>query len=218
MTVMSAVMYGAFSYIEDGNTSLEIVLWTAGAVLVLIILAAASAYASHRWTIEATGIRVEEKPKVPFLGLSRTRTVAFTDIAALRHIESALDVVIEIATRDGKAYRLMAQSVAAQDLRSFAADLTAAAANAGRALPSMTEELSFWNRPEGLFMIVVMQVVTIAIAAATAWALFDGGLNPTARVGEFAGIAIALPFGVAYLLYKSLTRRWRVLKLLAKND
>ena len=55
---------------------------------------------------------------------------------------------------------------------------------------------------------------TLAFAGATAWALFGGGLG-TSRNGYYAVFVLALPFGVVYLLYKSLTRRRRVLRLLA---
>ena len=62
-----------------------------------------------------------------------------------------------------------------------------------------------------------MLIFTLLFAGATAWALFGGGLG-TSRNGYYAVLVLALPFGVVYLLYKSLTRRWRVLKLLSKNS
>jgi hypothetical protein len=215
VAAMIAAIVAAVSFVEDGNTSLAIVLYTVGAVLVLIILTAISAFATHRWTIEPAGVRVEEKPKVPFMGLSRRRTLAFADIAALRHLESGFDSVIEIAARDGAVYQLMANGAAVPELQAFAAQIAAAFTAAGRTPPAMTEGLSFWNRPIGLLMIVVMLILSLLIAGAAAWALLDGGLN-SSRSSQFAGVAIALPFGAGYLLYKSLARRWRVLELLSK--
>ncbi len=211
---MFAAIAAAFSYFEDGNTILSVILCAMGAIVVLIILAAVSGYATHRWTIESAGVRIEEKPKVPFIGLPRKRTLAFADIAALRHIESGLDIVIEIAARDGNAYRVMAHGAGVPDLQAFAAQVASASAAAGHTPPAMTEGLSLWNRPAGFVVLVVMLMFTLLFAGATAWALFDGGLG-TSRNANYAGLVLLLPFGVVYLLYKSLTRRWRVLKLLA---
>ena len=81
------------------------------------------------------------------MGLSRKRTIAFADIAALRHIESGLDIVIEIATRDGNAYRVMAHGAGVPDLQAFAAQIASASATAGHTPLAMTEGMSFWNRP-----------------------------------------------------------------------
>ena len=51
-----------------------------------------------------------------------------------------------------------------------------------------------------------------AVGAGSLFALFGGGLIMRGRNGEALAIVVLLPFGAAYLLYKSLTRRWRVLK------
>jgi hypothetical protein len=211
---MIAAIAAAANFIEDGNTSLSVMLYALGTVVVLIIIVAVSGYATHRWTIEPAGIRIEEKPKVPFMGLSRRRTLAFADIAALRHTESALDIIIEIAARDGAVYRLMANGAASQDLQAFAGAIAQASAKAGHTPPAMTEGLSFWNRVPGLILLTVMLIFALAIAVAAAWALFDGGASTT-RSAEYAVLAILLPFGAGYLLYKSITRRWRVLQLLS---
>jgi hypothetical protein len=212
-----ASVYASIALIEDNNTTLEVFLYAAGAILVLVILAAVAGFATHRWTIEPTGIRVEEKPKVPFLGITRKRTIAFADIAALRRLESALDIVIEIATRDGNVYRVMAKGEYLPALDAFAEQIRSAAESVGHKPLPMTEGLSFWNRPAGFVVLAVLLIFALLIAFATGWALLDGGLAQS-RSGYFAAIALALPFGAIYLIYKSLTRRWRVLKLLAKNQ
>jgi hypothetical protein len=217
LVVMIATIAAALTFIEDGNTSLSVVLYAVGGVVVLLALIMASAYATHRWAIEPAGIRIEEKPKIPFLGLTRRRLIAFADIVALRNVESGFDRVIEIATRDGNAYRVMANGTAVEGLQTFAAQIATASTAAGHTPLAMTEGLSFWNRPAGLALIVVMLIFTTIFAAAALFALFDGGLNVRARSGEMLAIAILLPFGAAYLLYRSLTRRWRVLKLLANK-
>lgn len=212
-----AGMGAAIAFIEDGNTMTAVILCLVGGILVTIGVVVASAYAKHRWTLEANGVRIEESPKVPYMGLTRRRQIAFADIAAFRNIESGFDTVLEIATRDGNAYRIMAQAAVAAELQAFAEQVSSAAANVGHTPLAMTEGLSFWNRPAGLVVIVMMLIFTTAFAAAALLALFDGGLEIRARSGEMLAIVVLLPFGAAYLLYKSLTRRWRVLKLLAKT-
>lgn len=211
-----ASAYASLTFIEDGNTALEVFLYAGGTIFVLIVLAAVAAFAKHRWTIEPTGIRIEEKPNVPFLGITRKRTIAFADIAALRRLESALDTVIEIATRDGNVYRVMAKGEYLPALETFAEQVATAAERVGHKPLPMTEGLSFWNRPAGFVVLAVLLIFALLIAVATGWALIGGGLAQS-RSGFFAVIALALPFGAIYLIYKSLTRRWRVLKLLAKN-
>ncbi len=211
-----ASSYASLAFIEDGNTSLEVFLYAGGTIFALIILAALAGFATHRWTLEPAGIRIEEKPKVPFLGITRKRTIAFADIAALRRLESALDIVIEIATRDGNVYRVMAKNEFVPALEAFAAQLRTAAESVGHKPLPMTEGLSFWNRPAGFVVLTVLLIFATLIAGATGWALLDGGLAQS-RSGFFAILALALPFGAIYLIYKSLTRRRRVLKLLAKT-
>jgi len=215
VVAMFAGIAAAIAFVGDGNTILTIILCLVGAIIVTVVAVMASAYAKHRWTIEPGGVRIEETPKVPFMGPTRRRLIAFADIAALRNVESGLDSVIEIATRDGNAYRVMAHGAEVPALQAFATQVAGAAASIGHTPLAMTEGLSFWNRPAGLVVIVVLLILTTALAAAALFALFDGGLEIRARSGEFLAIAVLLPFGVAYLLYKSLTRRWRVLKLLA---
>jgi membrane protein YdbS with pleckstrin-like domain len=211
-----ASVYASIAFIEDGNTGLQVFLYAAGTIFVLVILAAVAGFATHRWTIEPTGIRIEEKPKDPFLGIARRRTIAFADIAALRHVESALDTVIEIATRDGNAYRVMAKGEFVPALKAFAEQIATAAESVGHKPLPMTEGLSFWNRPAGFVVLAVLLIFALLIAFATGWALLGGGLAQS-RSAFFAVVALFLPFGVIYLLYKSLTRRWRVLKLLSNK-
>jgi hypothetical protein len=216
-------MFGAIAlavtFIDDGNVVLPVILWSIGLVLVGILFVLAAAFRVHRWTIETTGIRIEERQKVPLTGFPRRAVVAFADIAELRNLESGFDGVIELVARDGNVYRLMRHAAMARakvpealpDLQGFAASLSQAIAAAGRSPVPLTEALSFWNRGAGLAVIVAFLIFSIAIAAATLWALLGGGLPYRPRIGEAIAIFLALPFGVGYLLHKSLKRRRRVL-------
>ena len=217
-------MFGAIAlaviFIEDGNDLLPVILGSVGLVLAGILFVFAAAFRVHRWTIEAAGLRIEERQKIPLTGFPRRAFVAFADIAALRNLESGFDGVIEIVARDGNVYRLMRPSPmsarakeaeALPDLQVFAASLSQAIAAAGASPVPVTEGLSFWNRGAGLSTIAGFMALSILLAAATLWALLDGGLPYRPRGGEAIAIFLALPFGVGYLLHKSLKRRRRVL-------
>ncbi|MDZ4736737.1 MAG: hypothetical protein SGJ07_10365, partial [Rhodospirillaceae bacterium] len=154
-------MFGAIAlavaFIDDGNVVLPVILWSIGLVVVGILFVLAAAFRVHRWTIEASGIRIEERQKVPMTGFARQAIVAFADIAELRNLESGFDGVIELVARDGNVYRLMRHADLARakvpesqpDLQAFAASLSQAIAAAGWAPVPLTEALSFWNRGAG---------------------------------------------------------------------
>ena len=214
-------VYVSLRFIEDGNTALDVMMWALGAVFALFVAAAVSALRVHRWTIEADGVRIEERPQVPFAGLRRRALVAFPDIAALRNVESSVDFLIELAARDGRQFRLFqirrpmppgaGPALELQSVEAFADAIRAAAARAGHPLPSRTEGLSFWNRPPGLCLIAVLFALSLAFAGMTAWALLGGGLEVRPRGSEMAAIALVLPVGVGYWLYRALKRRRAVL-------
>ena len=57
-----------------------------------------------------------------------------------------------------------------------------------------------------------MLLVSLPIVAATAFALFDGGIKPgQPRGGQAIAIFLLLPVGAGYLMVKSLRRRRAVL-------
>lgn len=215
---MVAVIAFAIVFIEDGNEALPVMLSAIGGLVVGVIVLFLMIVRVHRWTIEPNGLRIEEWAKV--MGPRRSVFVAFADIAALRNLESNFDDVIELLTRDGKLYRLMRQrsplvkSVvleAQPALQPFGAALSAAIAVSGAKPVPLTEGLSFWNRASGIALILVLLVISIALAMMTLWALFDGGLEYRTRLGEVVFMFLALPFGCVYLLRKALKRRRRVL-------
>ena len=208
----------AVMFIEDGNDALPVILSAIGAMIVGIVVLLLFLPRVHRWTIEEKGVRIEERAKV--MGPRRGAFVAFADIATLRNLESGFDGVIEMVTRNSAIYRLMRPRSplirskaleALPDLQAFGTVLTQAIAASGAKPVAMTEGLSFWNRGGGLTVIVGLLIFTTALAGITLWALFDGDLEYRARQGEAIAIFVALPFGVAYMLHKSLKRRRRVL-------
>lgn len=196
------------------------VLGLTGAVVAAALVILLTVFRVHRWTIEAGGVRISERPKVPLMGWGRRASVPFADIIGVRHVESGFDRMLEIVTADGRRFRLpqrmvapdarsLAQPDTAANLDGFAASLHAAARQAGRELPR-SEGLSFWNTLPGIAFIVGLFVIACAIAAAVAWALLDG-MTTTTRSGYAAGIALVLPVGAGWLLLKTIRRRRLVL-------
>jgi hypothetical protein len=206
----------------DGNTVMALLPYAVGGVLFAIVFAALSAFRVHRWTVGPTGVRIEERPKVPFTGLRRSATLAFADIAALKRVQSGFDTQIEIEARNGRRFRIAQEYrhsspavIGVPDptkLDALDAAIRAAAAMAGHVLPER-DGLSFWNGPVGLGIQTILLLFALAIAGLVMWTLFDG-TPPRARprMGEAEAIALLLPVGAAYLLYRSLKRRRAVLK------
>lgn len=217
LLLMFGVLAALLWFEVDGDTFMSVFLSTVGLVLVLTVVTFVSTYAKHRWTIEPKGVRIEEAPRVPFFGLTRRRTLPFTEIAGLRNIEGGFDVAVELVARDGKTYRLMAQDTAAAPLKEFAATLVKSIEASGNPMPPVSEGLGFWNTVPGLSVLFVVLALTSVFALAALFALFEGGLKSGTRAGEFVAIAVLLPFGTGYVIYRSLMRRWRVLASLAKS-
>lgn len=215
-------------YIDDGNRFVTVILWMFGAAVAIIAVSTAMAFRVHRWTIEPGGVLIEERPKVPLAGFRRRLTVPFGDMAALSRVESGFDVLIELATRKGSIYRLPAratpnskwtQTFHPEELGAFASAIQGAAMQAGRPLPRMVEALSMWNKPFGLFIQVIMLLIALGFGGLAGLTLLDGGVDrPTARLGEMYAIALLLPVGAGYLLYRSLKRRREVLRGLAVSE
>jgi len=204
----------------DDRVMAAILALTAGVVVAALVILL-TVFRVHRWTIEAGGVRISERPKVPLMGFGRRALVPFADILGVRHVESGVDRLLEIVTADGRRYRLP-QSMVAPDARSlarpdptadldgFAAALHAAARQAGRDLPA-SEGLSFWNTLPGIAFIAALFVIACVIAAAVAWALLEGMTTSQPRGGYAAAIALLLPVGAGWLLLKTIRRRRLVL-------
>lgn len=204
------------------------VLGLAGAVVVAALVILLTVFRVHTWAIEAEGVRISERPKVPLMGFGRRAFVPFSDMIGVRHVESGFDRRLEIVTSDGSCYRLPQRMVtvdarslpvpdSAADLDGFTAALHAAARQAGRALPQ-SEGLSFWNTLPGLAFIAVLLIIACAISAAVAWAMMDGMTTSQPRGGYFAAVALLLPVGAGWLLLKTIRRRRLVLAAMRQKS
>lgn len=212
---------------EEMDRALKKALWVIGITVAAILLTFANSFRVHSWTILADGLRIHERPKLPLMGLSRHVTVPFDEIGGLHHVESGFDYVVDLITRGGRRFRLsqamkpgesgIARTDPERSLNIFVAAIVETARSAGRPLANPREGLSFWNLWPGLALQLIMFAITLLLALAAGWALLDGGLPATrGRTGYGVAIAMALPFGAAYLLLKSLKRRQLVLSQLRR--
>jgi len=212
---------------NDMNRGLEKSLWVMGITLAAVLFIFANCFRVHNWTINADGLRIHERPKVPLMGLSRHVKVPFDEIGSFYHVESGLDCVVDLITRGGRRFRLSQAMMVGESgipladperlLSTFVAAIIETARSAGTTLPEPREGLSFWNSWPGLVLQLIMFAIALAVALAAGWALLNGGLPATSgRTGYGAAIALMLPFGAAYLLLKSFKRRRLVLSQLGR--
>jgi hypothetical protein len=222
--VLAVLAAGVFAGIKlySAGYGAPIFFTTIGVCLFALLAILLSVFRAHHWAVDKDGIHIEERPSVPLMGLPHRATLPFSELVAFRHVESGFDRLIEVVTRDGRTYRMpqkMLKNPAgipspdpAARLDDFVAAIRAIAARSGHGLPEISEGLSFWNRPAGLACQAIMLLVSLPIAAATAFALFDGGIKPgQPRGGQAIAIFLLLPVGAGYLMVKSLRRRRAVL-------
>lgn len=209
--------------LADRRSLEDWVLGIAGAVLLGLVAVLLLAFRTHRWTVEAGGLRIEEGPAVPFAGLNRQRLLPFAEIVALKRVIAGADHLVEIETSSGRRHRLSRAiprnshvgHADAAGHEAFIAALGAALARGGGAR-QVGEGLSFWNRAAGLAWQVVLLAMSLAIAGVTAWALWLGAPASGTRSGQGAAIFLLLPVGAAWLLLRSWRRRREVLRRQAR--
>lgn len=208
---------GALVWWRAQEPGLEQVLFAwMGMLLAIPLLALLVMLRIHRWTVEAGGIRILERPKVPLTGRRRVAWVPLSEIAALNRRQAGFLEQAELLTRDGRRFLLdqghhapNARGIGLPDHAGFAAfldGLTAAAARAGQA-PAGGQVASFWNRPAGLAVQGALLLVSLALAGGAAWALWLGPPPSGRRQGEALAILLLLPVGAGLLLRASLRRR-----------
>jgi hypothetical protein len=209
----------AVRHVGDAATLLTVVAVTVGLAIVATVMVGLAVFRVHAWTIEAGGLRIEERPKVPLTGLRRRAVVPFGDIAGLARVQSGADAQIELTVRGGARYVLSqsfheaaqrGDAAAAATLEAFAAALVSAIERAGHPRPAVGEALGVWNRAGGLAAQAVLLVLAVALAAAVLWSVW---LEPPGRprTGWVLAVLVLLPVGMGWLLRRSLQRRRAVL-------
>jgi hypothetical protein len=218
LVVAGLITVLAFRRSDDGTTLLLVVGAVSLATIAVIGVIGLSVMRVHRWTLEAEGLRIEERPKVRFGGFRRRTLVPFSDIAGMQNLQSGFDSDIEIAVRGGARHRLtrashptvLGASTNVASVEALVAALREAVERAGHALPTIREGLSFWNTPGGLAAQILLLATSVLIAGAGGWSFW---IAPPARerTGYVMAILVLLPAGAGYLLYRSIKRRRAVL-------
>lgn len=190
---------------------LALVLGMLGVFVVTFAACALTAMRRHRWTIEADGVLIEERPLVPLFGRRRTRRVPFDQIASLNNVSNGGDDLLALTTRDGAHFVLPPVRPDRQALASFAARLQAAMNAAGIVAPPVTDGLGFWSRPPGLALLSAVFLASLAVAAVVLWGLWQGAIVRV-KTHEAAAFLVALPIAVGWWLRRSWQRRRAVLR------
>ncbi|QEX24630.1 hypothetical protein FRZ61_45710 [Hypericibacter adhaerens] len=207
---IAVVIALAARFAGDGNAVIAVILWSLGLGFLLFILVCLTAFRVHRWAIEAGGVKIEERPSIPFAGFPRQALVPFVEIADLREIESGMDLILELVTRNGICYRLMESrsplAAGQPSLAAFGGQLRSAAVHGGNPL-SLRQAPGFWNGPAGLGVIGVIFLLSLAVAIVVAWGLASGEMSHQARSYQYGVLVVAAPIGVGYWFYRALKRR-----------
>jgi hypothetical protein len=197
---------------------LPLVLGALGAFVLTFAVCGVVSLRRHRWTIEADGVLIEERPLVPMFGLRRVRRLPFAAIAALNQVPNGADELLALTSRDGERFVLAPRrgdgprrKPDQQGLAAFAAQLQAAMAAAGAVAPPVTDGLGFWNRPLGLALLGLTLAVTVTVAAVVLWGLSEGAIVRV-RTHAAAAFLVALPIPVAWMLYRCWQRRRSVMR------
>lgn len=214
--------------VEDQDRMILLLSLSFGLAIFGMFFILANAFRVQSWEIVPGGVRVSERPKVPLTGIGRNAHVAFADIAALLRVDSNAVQALDMVLRDGRSFRLAQQTAKLESiyggaltpaerpamLDEFLVAVHQAAQGEGVALPQTGEGLSFWNTVPGLAFLLLMLLLTLALAVGVLWALIEGSDTGHARRGYFIGIVLVLPVGVGWLIRRSLRRRREVMESL----
>lgn len=204
----------------DGDQLMQGVFLALGLFAFVFVLCMLMAFRRHRWTIEPAAVLVEERPLVPFLGARRSVRVPFADIIGLSRVQNVREEMLALTTRAGARFVLSPGSLPGDGeirqpdqagLEDFADQLRANLAAAGHPPPAVTDGLGFWNGPGGFALLGIVFALSLGLACVTIWAILDGA-SLGARSGYAAGLVIALPFGIGWLIRKAWQRRTAVLR------
>lgn len=222
LAVLGAAVYWIVQDPDHDDLGLKIGVM-AGAPLGLLLLSVLNAVRGHDWRLLPEGLEIRRWPRFRLFGIPRRWMVPYEDIAALRRIETALnDAGAELVTKSGAVHymaeafgrwgtiprrRAMPAEERETDLDRFLALIRATAAMRGNEVP-IVEGLDFWSRATGLALLLMFLLLTLGLAAVVLWAIFDGAdVTTSTRGGQATAIVVLLPFGVLYLIWRSLKRR-----------
>jgi hypothetical protein len=142
----------SFESYQESNAALMKVV---GGFVLGLLWSLSNAYRVHLWILEADGLRVRERPRIPLTGLRRRAFIPYTDIRELEFSGSGAKRSLMVVTRDGRRFgidqtikkdpqsRFMMADPDA-DLGDLEQALRGRAALAGNALPPALQGLSYF--------------------------------------------------------------------------
>ena len=116
----------------------------------------------HRWLQTEQGLEVRQGLAILPRILARKTHVLFSDIAGVSRVSMGARETVELATRSGKSFRLMASSN-----EPIIVSLMAAASHAQSKVVLMREGLGFWASRMVMWLVVLAFVFSLIIAFAS---------------------------------------------------
>jgi hypothetical protein len=195
-----------------------------------ILLAALQGFRLHQWRLAADGIHIREGPKVPFTGQSRRDFVAWSDIAALETSGQNAVAELHVITRHGRRWSITQRAVSSKQSRFQVADPVALlgdleamirtrVAQHRAALGPTTRALAFFESGPGITTLTFGFLISLPMAGATIWALWEGQRMTTGTRTSHDALALFLfgPILTAWGLIASLRRRRAILRARAEG-
>ena len=215
---------------DPEQSDLERILITgfAGAVLG-ILLAVLQGFRRHHWQLAPEGIHIRESPRVPFTGRIRRGFVAWTDITELERSGQDAVAQLRVIARDGQSWSMTQRAVSSKQSRLQVADPAALLddleatirthiAQQAPAIGQTVRGLAFLETGPGIALLVAGLLISIAIAGATGWALWEGERVTTGTRASHDALALFLfgPILMTWGLIANLRRRRSILRARAQ--
>jgi hypothetical protein len=218
--------WAALAYLPPRDAFLPVVE-IAAATIGLIIAVWLASYWRHHWSADASAVRVRETHRYFGFWRGRERIIPFGQIAALRHVESGFDKILELETVSGERHHLTQALVKdatgisradANGFNAFANALRLRIAAAGVQDASFQDGLGFWNKAFGLALLGLALALSTALSGLILVGVLSGVHMPNGAAMQGLGLVALLPIGAATALYRSWARRSFVLGLEALRD
>jgi hypothetical protein len=216
-----ASAWAALTFLSPGDALVPVVE-IAGLSILLIVAVPFLSARRHRWWADDANFHFREAHRFLSFVPERAGTVPLNQIAALRHVESGVDRLLEVETLSGARHTLAqalvkdAAGIPRPDVHGFnvfANTFRGRIAAAGAAGASFQDGLGFWNRALGLALLGFAFTSTTALSGLILYGILSGNHMPNGAALQGLAFVIVLPLGCAYALYRSWARRSFVLGL-----
>lgn len=179
----------------------------------------------HAWRLGTDGIHIQERPILPLTGLTRRGFVAWPAVAALESSGQNSVAQLHLITDKGERWSITQRAVSSAQSRFQIADPTALldeleagiraqVAQHRPALGPTLRSLAFLETAPGIAVLACGFLMSIVVAGATIWALWEGQRMTTGTRASYDALALFLfgPILTAWGLLASLRRRRAILR------